>query len=106
MAGGNIAAGLGLVFIALIIHFLVAFMVSEGATVNAPPAGCTGSGNATTCNNATGTSFFQALLQVTFTGFSGVPVVDGLYLLVVGGAFIIGVVLVAFGIVGSVFGSG
>lgn len=106
MAGGNIAAGLSLIIGALIIHFLVAFMVSQGANIDSPIAGCTSSQNVTSCDNTSGTSFFTALLQVTFMGFSGNVVVDGLYLLIVGGSFITGVILFAAGIVGTPFGGG
>jgi len=106
VAGGNAAAGLGLILTALIIHFLVAFMVSEGATVESSPAGCTKNDNATTCSSVGGTTFLHALLQITFEGWSGQPVVDGLYLLIVGGGFVAGVILFVLGIAGGVFGGG
>jgi hypothetical protein len=106
MAGGNIAAGLGLILSTLIIHLLVAYMVSEGAVAGAGLSGCSSTDNTTTCSNTTKGDFFTALLQITFTGFSGVLIVDGLYLLVVAGGFITGVILLAAGIVGTPFGGG
>ena len=115
MAGGNIAAGLGLILGALVINLLVAFMVSEGATTSMDLPGCTESDNATTCSETSGTSFLTALLQVSFIGFTdnpntagydGVLIVDGLYLLIVAGSFIIGVILFVAGIVGTPFGGG
>jgi len=106
LAGGNAAAGLAIILTVLVIHFLVAFMVSEGATVESSPAGCSSSNNATTCSNVGGTTFLQALLSITFTGWSGEPIVDGLYLLLVGGGFIAGIILLSLGIAGGVFGGG
>lgn len=46
------------------------------------------------------------LLQVSFEGFSGVAIVDGLYPLIVAGAFISGIVLIVAGLAGVVFGAG
>lgn len=106
MAGGNIAAGLGLILSSLIIHLLVAYMISEGATVESGPAGCTSTQNATSCSNTSGTTYLSALLHITFNGFSGVAIVDGLYLLIVAGSFITGIILFVAGIVGTPFGGG
>jgi hypothetical protein len=106
VAGGNIAAGLSLIVSALIIHLMVAFMVSEGANAGTSIAGCSAGQNATQCQNTSGTSFLTALLDITFSGFSGVLIVDALYLLVVAGAFITGIILFVAGIVGTPFGGG
>lgn len=106
MAGGNAAAGLSLILGALIIHLMVAFMVSEGANASTSIAGCSTNDNLTTCQDTSGTSFLSALLGITFTGFSGVLIVDALYLLTVGGSFITGIILLVLGIAGSVLGGG
>lgn len=107
MAGGNLAAGIALAMTALTVHFLVAFMVSEGANASVSGlAGCSNEDNLTECEDVSKTAFLSALLAVTISGFSDVPVVDGLYLITIGGAFVSGIVLIVMGLVGSIAGGG
>lgn len=103
MAGGNIAAGLSLILAALVITLIVAFIQTEGAQAEGELPGC----SATACNDISITDFLLAIVDVSITGIQGAPtIVNALYLLTVGGAYIAGVILLVAGAASVPFGGG
>lgn len=87
MAGGNLAAGIGIVLGVLAIVFFVEFMESEGQDTRDPPTG------------------FEASFDIGT--IQGAPTeVSGIYAFFVGGALVAGIVLVAAGVIGTLAGGG
>lgn len=107
MAGGNLAAGSVMVLAVVIITSLVAFIKLDGGiTPSGEDVGCDTNGNATTCDGGSPQSFLDAFFDVSVSGFSGVAIVDGLYVLIMAGVLVIGLALIVAGIIGIPLGGG
>lgn len=105
MAGGNLAAGIPLVLLAIGVTILTTYVSTQSAMGQDAEAipGCTNDG----CDDMDVSDWFAAVVLVSITGIPGAPlIVNVLYLLVVGGAYITGVILVAAGILGTLAGGG
>jgi hypothetical protein len=94
-----------MVFFVLITTAVVAFMVS-GATPGGSAVGCDSNDNLTTCEGGSPSSFLSTFFDVAVSGFSGVAVIDGFYVLVMAGILVIGFALIVAGIIGTPLGSG
>ena len=92
---------LGVVIITAIVAFFVEDSTPGGSTV-----GCDTNGNATTCEGGSPQSFIDTFFDVSVSGFSGVAVVDGFYVLIMAGLLVIGLALIVAGIIGVPLGGG
>lgn len=106
MAGGNVAAGLALLLAVTAVTLLVAFIQTEGSdTTGNGFAGCDFEDNE--CDNIGIDDFIAAIVDVTITGIDGAPlIVNALYLLATGGAWIAGVILIVVGALSAPLGGG
>lgn len=106
MGAGNILAGGLLILFVLVVILLTAF-IQQGTTEIDGFGRCDNDGNTTQCESGSTSSFAAAVGDVAITGIDGAPaIVNGLYLLIMGGALVLGVVLVVLGIVSVPFGGG
>lgn len=94
-----------MVFFVLIMTAIVAYVVN-GATPGGESFGCDTNGNATTCEGGSPTSYLDTFFDVAVSGFSGVAIIDGLYVLIMAGILVIGLALVVAGIIGIPLGGG
>lgn len=102
---GNLATGSVMVLFVVIITSLVAFFVND-STPGGTTVGCNTEGNSTTCEGGSPQSFLNTFFDVAVSGFSGVAIVDGLYVLIMAGILVIGLALIVAGIIGVPFGGG
>lgn len=103
---GNILAGGLLVLAVLVITLLTAF-IQEGTESIDGFTRCDDDGNTTVCETGSTGSFAASVADVAVTGIDGAPaIVNGIYLLIVGSALVLGVVLIVLGIVSVAFGGG
>jgi len=98
MGGGNLAAGIGLLLLAGVVVFFVEYIESEGATIQEQPSGDLDCG--VTCSSDFADSFDVGTID-------GAPaIVNGIYLFVIGGMIVAGIILFIAGIVGTPLGGG
>jgi hypothetical protein len=104
--GGNIATGAYILVAILLLLFVVEFLETD--TVATTGLGdCEGAGNATVCQSASTGSFLSAVLDIDITSIDGAPdIVNGFYLLLLGAALTVGVLLIVLGIASVPFGGG
>lgn len=90
MAGGNLAAGIGLLALVIITVFFVEYIESEGEQVNGAPGDDT----------ADFVSFDIGTIEDAPT------IVNGVYVMLLGTALAAGIILVVAGIAGTLAGGG
>lgn len=106
LGAGNIATG-GLLILFVLIVVLITAFIQQGTTEVEGFGRCDNDGNTTQCESSSTGSFAAAVGDVAISGIDGAPaIVNGLYLLIMGGALVLGVVLVVLGIVSVPFGGG
>jgi len=105
MGGGNLAVGASMVLTVLILTSLVAFIKTDTAP-SASDIGCDSNGNTTTCEGSSPQSFLDAFFDVTISGIGAGGVIDGFYVLIMGGVLVVGFALVVGGIIGLIAGGG
>jgi hypothetical protein len=105
-AGGNLAAGIPMVLLVLIVTALVAFIETDSAP-DGSDVGCTYQGNSTTCEGGDVSDYMETFFDVSVTGLDGAPAwFNGFYVIIMAGVLVGGFALIISGMAGSIFGGG
>jgi len=93
-----------MVLFVILTNVLVAF-IQTGATDTTGLSGCSTNDNVTSCESVGRGSFFSSLGDVTVSGLDGAPLIfNALYVTVLGGLLIIGLVIFVVGLIPTVPG--
>lgn len=82
----------GIIIIACVItvNIVVAYLASFGSTASGPAIeGCSTTGNFTTCQETSKTSFLSSIFLTVITGVDGAPGIFNTLYVIVGGVFLI-----------------
>lgn len=101
---GNIFAGAMIVLFVIIANLLTAF-IQVGTTAQDGFTRCDDDGNVTVCESSGTGSFISAVADVTVSGLNGAPLIfNALYVLVLAGLLVVGVVLIVSGFIPTIPG--
>lgn len=82
----------GIIVIACVVtvNIIVTYLDTQGATAEGPQiSGCSTTGNFTTCQETSKTSFLASIFLTVITGIDGAPLIFNALYVIVGGIFLI-----------------